>query len=109
MPFNFHCKWLPCSDFHDKGLYILQMWASPQLQKFELFILFHAQAKYGSELGGDYQNTVCKPYFIHTSQEYAHTTGLLDQYFQHLTLCHLTQSSYQQPTMDVFETKYKLY
>ena len=89
--------------------YLLRRCASPQLQKFESFIYFHAQSEYGSELGEDYHNIICKQYLIHTSQEYFRTTVLLYQYFHHLALCHFTQRAYQLLTIFFSETGSKLY
>ena len=81
--------------------YFLQSCYSAQFQKFDSLISFFAQAKYGSELGEDYQNTIFKPDLIQISQEYAHTSELLEQYLQHLALCCLTQRAYHIP-MDFF-------
>ena len=69
---NFHVKTMTVTDF-----YFLQRCASPQLHKFESLVYLHAQAEYGSELGKDFNNKICRPYLIHISQEYSHTTGLL--------------------------------
>ena len=77
----------------------MQRCASPQFQKLEPLIYLHAQDDYGSELGEDFYNTICKPDLIQISQESAHTTGLLEQFIQHLALWNLTKHTYQPPTM----------
>ena len=79
--------------------YLLHRCASPQLQMYELLIYVHAQSEYGYELVGDYHNTVFKPDLIQIYQESARTTGFLEQYIQHLDLCHLNQRAYQLPTI----------
>ena len=56
--------------------YIFNICVSPQFHKSESLIYFHAQTEYGSGLGEDYHNTICKPDLIQISQEYDHTTGL---------------------------------
>ena len=64
----------------------LQRCSSPQFHNFESLVSFHKQADYGSELGGYYHNTICKPDLIHISQESSHITALLEQYLLCLAL-----------------------
>ena len=82
-----------------KEFYFLQRCDSPQVQKFESLISFHAQDEYGSKLGEEYHNIICKPDLIHISQEYDHTIELVYKYLQHISFCHLTQHAYQLPTI----------
>ena len=89
--------------------YILKRGASPQCHKFDPLIYFHAQAEYGSEIGEDSHNTTFKPDLIQIFQKPAHTTRFLGKYLQNLSLCHLTQSAFQIPTIVVSETDCKLY
>ena len=52
---------------------------------------------------------IFKPDLIHIYQEYDHTNGLFDKYFQHLVLYHLTHCTYQLPKLLFSETDLKLY
>ena len=69
-----------------KEFYLLQRFVSLKFHKFEALIYFHAQYEYGSELEEYYNNKICKPDMIQISQESAYTTGLLEQYLQHLSV-----------------------
>ena len=78
--------------------YLSQRFDSPQFLKCESLISFYAQSDYGSELGDNCHNKICKPALIPISQESAHTTGLLEQYLQNIALFHLTQIAYHLTT-----------
>ena len=62
---NYHVETLMVTDF-----YFLQMFTSPQFLEFDSLIYFYSQADYGSELGYDYKNTICKPDLIQISPDY---------------------------------------